>query len=295
MDKKRTTLLLILILSLVAVVILMIGLPGLNLKGGEPLALDLQVVIPVPGGDVILPGGNIFFWIMRGLIALVLISLPIFIVYSLFTPQGRRQLLTLAIILIVTVFLLDRISRSVQNQPKELPAPNVEVAPEQPSNTNSSGVPPEQFEAKTPEWLTWTVSIGVAVLLTGIIGLVFWLYYKRNLKRLSPVDRLAREAQKAATAIQEGGDFKNTIIRCYYQMSQIIYSERGIRRDQAMTPSEFVLALEEKGFPGEPIQFLTRIFEDVRYGTKQPEKREEEKAVWYLTVIADASKNVRPI
>ncbi len=76
-------------------------------------------------------------------------------------------------------------------------------------------------------------------------------------------------------------------------MSQIIYSERGIQRELAMTASEFEQALEEKGFPREPIQYLTRIFEEVRYGTKQPAKQEEDKAIWYLSVIADASKDSR--
>jgi len=295
MDKKRISFFLFLGLVLAAVLILMISLPELDLRGGEPIPLNLNVVIPVPGGNVVLPGGNILYWFIRGFAALIIIGLPIYIIYSLFSPQGRRRLLVEVIILVVLTFVLDRVARSIQNQPKAEQTQSVEAPQDQPPSTSSTGGQSEQFEASTPSWLVWSASIGLALFVTGLIALVFWLYYRRHFKRLSPIDRLAREAERAAFTLQEGGDFKNTIIRCYYQMSQILYAERGIRREQAMTPSEFVQALEQKGFPGEPIQFLTKIFEDVRYGTKLPAKREEDKAIWYLTVIAEASKNIHPV
>lgn len=292
MDKKKRSVLLILGLAIIAIVILMISLPGFHLVGGEPLPFDTAVIVPFMGSDVVLPGGNVLFWIIRGFMALMIVGLPIYIIYCLLTPQGRRRLLAEVIIVGVMIFLLDRIARNLQEQPKKEETAQSSEAPYQQSPSSGTGSSPsEQFEANTPEWLVWTVSIVAAVLMTGLVAFVVWFYYKRHYQRLTPVDRLAREAVRAADALKGGEDFKNTIIRCYYQMSQIIYAERGIRRDIAMTPSEFELALVEKGIPKEPIQFLTRIFEDVRYGKKQPAKGEEEKAIWFLTVIAEASKN----
>lgn len=290
MDKKNLLILLFLGLALVAVLILVISLPEFHLRGGQPFPLNKDVVIPVLGSEMILPGGNIFFWIIRGIIALMIIGLPIYIIISLFSPEGRRRLLSQILVFVVFVFFLDMLSRAIQKAPQEEQAQSEEAPQVQAPGVSSVSSQTEQFQAKTPEWLVWAASIGVALFLTGLVALGLWLYYRRQFPRPTSLDRLAQEAEKAAAALQEGGDFKNIIIRCYYQMSQILYSERGIRRDMAMTPREFEQALEEKGLPSEPIQYLTRIFEDVRYGNMQPARREEEKATWYLTVIAEASR-----
>ena len=294
MKNKKNSVLLFFGLSIIAVVLLMISLPEFQLSGSQPLPLNIDVKIPVMGTVAVIPGGNVLYWIIRGIAALIIVGLPIYVIYNLFSPQGRRRLLADVFILVILVFILDRISRSVQNQPKEETTQSAESPIEQPPPGGSTGGSSEQFEAKTPEWLVWGASIGVALFLTSLIGLGLWFYYRRQFRSSGPLEQLAQEAEKAVTALQGGGDFKNIIIRCYYQMSQILYSERGIRRDLAMTPSEFEQALEAKGLPSEPIQYLTKIFEDVRYGTKQPAKREEDKAIWYLTVIAEASKNKSP-
>ena len=278
-------------LAVIAVLLLMVGLPEFRLRGGQPLSLNVDAAAPAAGGDAILPGGDIVYWLIRGMAALVIVGLPIYVVYSLFSPQGRRRLLAEIIIVLVLVFILDRVSRSIREQPQEAQPEIMEPSFEQPMSMGAEGASTEQFEARTPEWSVWVASIGTAVFLTGVVSLGLLLYYKKYYKRMTPADRLAREAERAVDALQQGGEFKNVIIRCYYQMSQILSSERGIRRDLAMTPSEFEQALEEKGFPSEPIQYLTKIFEEVRYGTRQPDKQEEEKAIWYLTVIAEASKD----
>ena len=165
------------------------------------------------------------------------------------------------------------ISKTIQNQPKVEQSPVIESPTELPNTGETANTQTEQFEAVTPAWMVWGSSIGVALFFTGLVALGLWLYYRRHVKQLEPSERLAHEAGKAISALQSGEDFKNVIIRCYYQMS------------------EFEQALEEKGFPKEPIHYLTKIFEEVRYGTKRPAKQEEDKAIWYLSVIADASKN----
>ena len=221
----------------------------------------------------------------------MIIALPIYVIYSLFSPQGRQRLLSEIILLVVVLILLDQLGRLAQNKQEEPQPADISVPADQSPSMSSEGGEAETFEAKTSDSLVWAASIAVALFFTGLIAVGFWVYHKRHTPRSTALDKLAKEAERAAASLQGGGDFKNTIIRCYYQMSQILYAERGIRRDIAMTPREFEQALEEKGLPSEPIEYLTGIFEEVRYGNKQPERREEDKAIWFLSVIADASRS----
>jgi hypothetical protein len=292
MGKNKILYLLTFGIGLLAILILVISLPEFRLQEGQPFPLNMDFSVSVMGTAVVLPGGNVLYWIIRGMAALVIIGLPIYIIVSLFSPEGRRRLLIQIVMMLVMLFILDRVAKIVQDKPKEEQAQSIESPVEQPLSGEGENIQTEQFEATTPEWMVWASSFGVALLFTGLVALGLWFYYRRW-QRLSPSDQLAQEAERAISALQGGGDFKNVIIRCYYQMSQIIYSERGIQRELAMTASEFEHALEEKGFPREPIQYLTKIFEEVRYGTKQPAKQEEDKAIWYLSVIADASKDSR--
>jgi hypothetical protein len=290
MDKNKPIYLIILGIGCVAILTLLISLPGFRLQGGEPFPLELDYVVPVLGSEVILPGGNFLYWFLRGMAALLIIGFPIYIIISLFYPEGRRRLLVQIIIILVLIFILDRVSKIVRERPEEEQVQEIQAPMAAPSTGDTGNSQTEQFEASTPEWMIWGSSIGVALFFTGLLALGLWFYYRRYSKRLTSMDKLALEAERAVFDLQDGGDFKNVIIRCYYQMSQILYSERGIRRELAMTASEFEQALEDNGFPKEPIQYLTKIFEEVRYGTKQPAKSEEEKAIWYLTVMAEASK-----
>jgi hypothetical protein len=293
MEKNKILYLLLFGIGLFAVLILAISLPQFRLQEGQPFPLNMDFSISVMGTQAILPGGNVLYWILRGMAALIFIGLPIYIIVSLFSPEGRRRLLVQIVILLVLIFILDRVAKIVQEKPKEEQVQSIETPAEQLQTGELNNTQTEQFAATTPEWMVWGSSIGVALFFTGLVALGLWFYYRRNTKHLTPSDRLAQEAKRAISDLQGGDNFKNVIIRVYYQMSQIIYSEQGIQRELAMTASEFEQALEEKGFPKEPIQYLTKIFEEVRYGTKQPAKSEEDKAIWYLSVIADASKDSR--
>ena len=291
MTKNKILYLSIFGIGLLAILILAISLPEFHLQDGQPFPLNADFSISFMGTQAILPGGNVLYWILRGVAALILVGLPIYIIVSLLTPEGRKRLLVQVILLLIALFILDQVSKTIQNQPKAEQSPVAGSPAELPEMGEIGNTQTEQFEAVTPAWMVWGSSIGVALLFTGLVALGLWLYYRRHVKHYEPSERLVLEAEKAISALQSGEDFKNVIIRCYFQMSQVIYSERGIQRDLAMTASEFEQALEEKGFPREPIHYLTKIFEEVRYGTKHPVKHEEDKAIWYLSVIADASKS----
>ena len=76
-------------------------------------------------------------------------------------------------------------------------------------------------------------------------------------------------------------------LNCYAEMSQALQAEKGIRRAQAVTTHEFEKELLTKGFPGRPIQQLTRLFEQVRYGHQQLGDEAKQSAKESLREIID--------
>ena len=56
-------------------------------------------------------------------------------------------------------------------------------------------------------------------------------------------------------------------------------------------PGRLSRLLELGELPGGRVPRLTRLFEDVRYGTVSPGKREEQQAIASLKAIAEACKN----
>jgi hypothetical protein len=106
--------------------------------------------------------------------------------------------------------------------------------------------------------------------------------------------RLGDEAQEAADAIQSGENIRDTVIRCYIQMTQVLAKERNVRREEAMTPHEFEqILLTKMKLPENSVRRLTSLFEAVRYGDYHPGKREELEAIDSLTAIASACKSVK--
>ncbi|HTP10892.1 MAG TPA: DUF4129 domain-containing protein, partial [Anaerolineae bacterium] len=85
----------------------------------------------------------------------------------------------------------------------------------------------------------------------------------------------------------QGGDFKLTIVRCYQEMSRVVREERGLAREAAMTPREFEDYLASQGLPRAALNTLTRLFEQVRYGSLPAAAQEEALALTCLTEIAE--------
>ena len=150
--------------------------------------------------------------------------------------------------------------------------------------------PPLEFSANPSEWVVLAASLGLVLLLVIIAGLAVWFFLRRR-QAEQPLKRIAVEAQTALDALQSGGDLKNIVIRCYFEMSRVIREQRGIQRDKAMTPREFEMELERRGLPREPVQKLTRVFEEVRYGTKEPGEREKFLATISLSEIVEACRS----
>ena len=142
-----------------------------------------------------------------------------------------------------------------------------------------------------PWWVALAMAIGLALFVSAVLVTTAWLIWRSRFKPPDSLEQLAREAQGALDALKGGADLKDTVIRCYFEMSRVLSEERGIRRERAMTPREFERRLGELGLPEQHVVQLTRLFEGVRYGSRVTGEREADQAVASLTAIVDACRS----
>jgi hypothetical protein len=228
-------------------------------------------------------------WMFRGIMALALILLPLHIVFSLLTSEGRQRLMADVIIiaaLLLLAFYLDKHPLSEGNQQQEPVVNNPTNLEEGPT------LPIAHFPANPPPWLTLAVILAASLLVVVFILAVIWFFRRRAQTSDLSLEKLAETAQSAIESLQVGGGLEVTVIRCYQEMSRVVKEKRGIERETAMTPREFEARLVSRGLPRESIGTLTRLFERVRYGNVPPGDREENLAVSCLTDIVNACKTI---
>ncbi len=263
-------------LAIAALLLLSAGISRLELRPGRPLALERIAPNALPGS--VSDGASPLEEFLRAVWSLVavlcVVLLPFSIIHFILSPQARkrvlRELLMLVAFLIIYSLALLRVGQMAgasEAQAAATPATSQAVA---------EFTPPS-------DWLTFWVSLGLA----GVTIVGGWLVWRR-LRPPAPLPRLAREAQAAIEQLRAGGDLKNTVIRCYYEMSRVLSVRQGLRRSSSMTPREFEQRLAATGLPAEHVRRLTRLFEAARYSAETPGEREEREAVACLTAIVQA-------
>jgi len=264
-------------LAVAAIILLSAGISGLELLPGRPFTLGehAQNAFSGIGSESASPleGFLRAVWSLAAIVCLVL--LPISIVYFIISPKARkrilRDILSLAAFLIVySILLVRRAQLAGASEAQASAAPATDLTP-------------VEF-APPSEGLVFWVSVGLAAAV--IAG--GWFVWRRLRPKPSPLQQLAQEAQAAIEELRAGGDWKNAVIRCYFEMSRALNDWQGIRRQRDMTPREFEKRLEQTGLPAEHIQRLTRLFEEARYSPKSPTEREEREAIACLTAIVQA-------
>ena len=144
--------------------------------------------------------------------------------------------------------------------------------------------PPPYIPPNIPAWAIYLVSLLIVLILTGV---GFWIYRWLNPPR-NQLQHLARAARTALRDISAGRDWDDAVIQCYARMSEAISQQRGLHRQQAMTPQEFASRLEQAGLPSDPVRRLTQLFEMVRYGGRRSSREDVNEAVTCLTAILHA-------
>ncbi len=285
----------LLCLSLTALMILSAGINGLDFTYGKPFSTRSEVETGTVGVEPLTFGEGYFNFIFA-LIAVFLISLPIALIF-LISSKDRKRIIRVLLppMWLAIIYLLIRPEVPPYVQPKSglpetlTPAEPL-IADVEPTSAPSTLMEVE-FIFTPPQWLVTVMTIGLAILIATLLVSVF-LYTQRFIHRkLSPLQQIAQEAQEAMDALMTGADLRNTVIRCYYEMNQVLIKHRGVKRDKSMTPREFERNLERAGVPGEHVRTLTRLFEVVRYGTEVPGEEEERQAIESLSMIVNAIRS----
>jgi hypothetical protein len=269
-------------LTIVALILLASGLNNLELLPGRPLPFGRQAT-----GDEPLPAGgslasellNYAFIVIFGL---AIVLFPFALIYVIVSPDARKRVVrSLGLLMwLLALYLLMRANpeffQELQLQPGAAPF------------AGNATTPAVEFSASIPPWAVPLATIGLALLLAAALVALAWFVWRRSRRPASSLEQLAQEARQALVALEGGADVNDAVMRCYFEMSQILSQQRGISRAQTMTPREFELELKGVGLPGGDVEELTRLFESVRYGARAADEQQERQAVACLTAIAEA-------
>ncbi len=131
----------------------------------------------------------------------------------------------------------------------------------------------------------------LAIILTSIALVLIYRALSKKPRLEASAFYLRLEAQKAKDALLEGRELKSVVLECYRRMCAVLRRERRLEREEAMTASEFALALEAAGAPGESVGELTRLFEAARYGTWAPRPEDEARVLRCLDDVLRFSRD----
>ena len=263
------------------------SLPQLVLSPAQPFSLeDGQVLV---GGVSDGANTNIFALMIRGFLGGIGALFIIYIIYSLFSKEGRQRLLVNIVIVAILFFFASKIQQVVPQE--EAAQPVMEQPFDIQENLPTIDAPVAIFSEEPPTWITPTIIILVSALTVGVLYWISRIFMRRE-PTVSPLEEFAQEAQQAIESLNTGQDFKLTVINCYQEMNRIVKEQKGIERNSTMTVREFEEYLIGAGLPETAIKMLSRLFEQVRYGSAMEQSGDEELALACLTDIVDACRNI---
>jgi hypothetical protein len=274
-----------LIFAFLLMVVLVVSLPVVQMEKGQVFSLE-EPVQPVAGASQTIYDFNWLITVMQGFQTVLLILVFAYVVISLFDKNARKRLLK-DLLRIVLLFILMQLF--VNNWQKGLDQGGLEMQPSgllDATDLGGEAVPPSIFEANPQPWMFPMIAVVAAVVLALVTFGVLLLFSKRSRVDQPRYLNIANNAQKALDEIKEDRfEFSDVIIRCYAEMSQTLATEKDIQRSTAMTTHEFEQDLLSRGFPARPVQQLTKLFEQVRYGHQQTSNNEKHVAMQALTDI----------
>jgi hypothetical protein len=276
-------------LALLALVLLAAALPGLQFRAGQRFVVGQQDSAAVEQPEPVEPAGLQHLVGSAAQLSLadvvILVLLLAFVIFLIVSPKERKRFLRR----LVTVLGVLALFLFLREHPEVLAPIGQNAVPAAGAAVPTDGTVVE-FDATAPVWLHWAVTVGMAVALALTASTAARLYRRRQKSQVGPLERIAAEAQGALEALLAGGDVRDTILRCYFQMSRVVSQERSLTRGKAMTPREFEEYLAEAGLPGAAVRRLTRLFERVRYGAQQVAHAEEMEALDCLAEVIDACR-----
>jgi hypothetical protein len=89
------------------------------------------------------------------------------------------------------------------------------------------------------------------------------------------VSAVGRAAGRAADRLEAEPDVDNGVYRAWREMTALL----DVDDPETSTPGEFAAAAVDAGLGREDVAELTRLFEDVRYGSQRPSEEHERRAI----------------
>ena len=268
-------------IAIAAMVLLSAGISGLDFSGGQLISLGRAGGMELGRGGAAREG-DFLVTVLLALFTVSQVLFPFAIIYFVISGDAKKRVLRALghLLWLIALYLLLRSRINILDKGRDAQSP----AASPPNAT----IPEIEFIAAPPQWFVLTMSFAIAVLLASLAIGVIWFFWHRRRRPTNPLEQLAQEAQDALDALRAGSDLKNTVMRCYLEMSRVLSEQRGIKREKAMTTREFERHLAATGLPSNDVRGLTRLFEGVRYGGKVPGDYEERQAVACLTAIIKA-------
>jgi membrane protein implicated in regulation of membrane protease activity len=219
---------------------------------------------------------NMIFWATAALL------LAAALIAAIISKEYRRELLLTAVVCVVlAVGLYSFFHERAKPNPIEPPS---EQAPMQ-----LEGPRPEVSlePVNPPRWSPFLLFF----ILLGIAGLLSWRFLSRFWgRREGGLESLADLAGEAAAELRAGAGIRDTVLRCYAEMSELLGKREqipsGLRK--CLTPREFEGLLRRAGVQSEHVARLSRLFEKVRYGGRRTGPEEAGEAISCLEAIQRA-------
>lgn len=293
--RNRNVRLILIAIALIAMVLLSAGLSQVTLDAGIPFAdLWAFLVNEFRSGLFMRPEiigtmeADALIRIIQILYFIAFVSFPIVVVLIIVSPEMRKRVIRMLIQFALIALALSLFTQNrEQVEQEEGFTPPAHLVP--PSAGEISSIA-EEFQSQVSETAVWGASLVLALLIAGFVVLIITRLRKNPTPR-SSLESLASRAESAAENLRQGGDFRDTILRCYADMNRIAREHRGLKREDSLTAREFKDYLVRAGLPEEPVSELTALFEEVRYGHKTYSNREAQRAVNSLQSIAIACRN----
>lgn len=252
-----------------------VGSPGTGGEGQPPPP-------PMDGGDgIVIPYLD---EILTLLVALVLVVGAIYLI------RNYRRALPIVVAIVVFSGLLMFLGSQVDIQDPEMPADFEEPFPGAPGGNGETAPPTTGID-----WLP-------ILTILGIFGLVILVAIGVSLGRggrsldvaaeePSAEDtrsgavsaEIAQAAGRAADRIEASDTYHNEVYRAWAEMTDLL----ELSNPAVATPRDFAEEAIEVGLAPEDVRGLTRLFEEVRYGDREPTPVREDRAVTLLRRIED--------
>ena len=292
-DRDRRRAVLLAGLAIVAMALLAAGLSALELAPGRPTPrLRPPAEIEAEQGRALGQGLVHLITVVLGILSVLLVAL--FAAYLVFSADSKKRL-RIALVLLACLLILYWVSQSSPQQleqAQQVPVPTALTPEPLTALPPDTARPSVELDLRPPGWLVWLGAITLALLAAGVLAGIGWLAWSRAQQQPTPLERLAETAQWALGALETGADLDDTVMRCYFEMGQVLKQQRGIVRQEAMTPREFQRALRGSGLPQEAVAQLTSLFERARYGSGIPGAEEERQAIACLGTIVEACRSM---